>query len=228
MLLTSKLNGKKWIWAKIPKTGTRAYSKLFFPEGTDEFFREDGNRYFHLHFAFTYLYNHHQQQHPGFTVVRHPVTRFISALKHLADLNSECIEDKCINHPGNIPWNNIDEMVEFLYDSFERNCIPKNNKSYSEIFGVDFTNYYDSFFRTQVHWVYHPKMKWFYYENLEEYNVWLHETFGFDIKNLERVGEIKKNHLEHLDFTNPKFIQVVEHLFYDDYHAFNYPFQYLT
>ena len=128
MLLTSKFNDTKWIWIKIPKTGTRSYSKLFFPDEVDKISYENGT-HLHRHFAFTYLYDHHQKQYPGFTVVRHPVSRFISALKHLANVNSECTEDSCINHPGNIPWNDINVMVEFFYENFERNCIPKNNKT---------------------------------------------------------------------------------------------------
>lgn len=223
MIISSKINESKWIWIKIPKTGSRAYSKLLVPKGEDEFI-QNGKRLFHFHFTFSHLYIHHQKKYTGFTVVRHPVTRFISALNHLADLNFQCVIPNCINHPGKLPLNSIDNLVEFIYDNFHKNCVPKNNKSFKEIFGVDHTAYYDSFFKTQVHWAYHPKMTWFYYENLSEFNTWLSKNLGINTTKIEKIGEIKEKHLEHLDFSNYNFVKMVEYLFYDDYKAYNYPF----
>lgn len=226
MIISSKINESKWIWIKIPKTGSRAYSKLLVPDGEDELIQNE-NRLFHFHFTFSHLYTHHQKKYTGFTVVRHPVTRFISALNHLADLNFQCVTPNCINHPGKLPLNSIDSLVEFVYDNFHKNCLPKNNASFNEVFGVDFTNFYDSFFKTQTFWAYHPKMKWFFYEELDTFNNWLQATLGVDAKHIERVGEIKKKHLEHLDFNSPKFIKMVEYLFYDDYKIYGYTPKYM-
>ena len=221
MIISSKINDSKWIWVKIPKTGTRAYSKLLVPHGGDEII-QDGDRFFHFHKTFNEIYVQHQKQYSGFTVVRHPITRFISALNHLADLNSQCTEIDCVNHPGKMPWDTIDNMANFLVENFHKNCHPKNDKSLGDIFGVEFYNYYASFFKTQTYWAYHPKMKWFRYEELDVFNAWLETELGFDTTKIERVGEIKKKHLTHLDFNTPVFRELVEHLFYDDFQLFNY------
>jgi hypothetical protein len=220
MLIQSKKYDEKFIWIKVPKTGTRAYSQLFHPNG-DEFF-VGNKKLYHIHKPFSVLYTQHEKKYSGFTVLRDPRTRFISALKHLADLNQQCDTNNCINHPGKMPLNNMDDLVNFLYDNFERNCIPKNNKDFKEIFGVEFINYYDSFFKTQTFWAYHPKVKYFKYEKIEEFNDWLYNSLGIDVAKLQKVGTIKTNHLEHLNFEDVLFKQVVRHLFYDDYQVFDY------
>lgn len=216
MLVSSSVNNNKWIWVKVPKTGTRAYSLLFHAQGEDEFYK-DGFRFFHLHQSFHNLYIHHGKRYSGFTVVRHPKTRFISALKHLADLH--------VSHPQhttNLPFASIDSLVYFLFNNFDKNCIPKDNRTIEEIFGLHFSSYYNSFFKTQTFWAYHPKINIFRYEELDTFNNWIEMQLGFNTKTLQRVGEIKTNHLEHLDFSSPKFDAIVQHLFYDDYRSFNY------
>lgn len=224
MIISSKINDSKLIWVKIPKTGTRAYSKILVSRNGENIESKDYSLHFHV--TFEQLYTHHNKNYSGFTIVRHPVTRFISALNHLADINSECSTLDCINHPGKLPLDNIDRLVEFIYDNFHTNCVPRNNLSFKQIFGVDYTAYYDAFFKTQVYWAYHPKMTWFYYENLNKFNMWLQQTFGIDTSKIQKIGNIKKKHLEHLDMNDGKFIKMIEYLFYDDYKVYNYPLQY--
>lgn len=220
MLVTSKIHNEKFIWIKVPKTGTRAYTKVFHPDGEKLFIGEQ--EFYHVHKPFSLLYHHHQKKYNGFTVVRNPRTRFISALKHLAEMNYECKEENCVNHPGNLPLHDLDKLITFLYDNFEKNCLPKNNKSFKQIFGVEFTGYHESFFKTQTFWAYHPKLKIFKYENIENFNYWIENTLGYATSKLQRIGEVKINHLAHLDFDDKHFKKVVHHLFYDDYQMFNY------
>ena len=224
MIISSKINGSKFIWVKIPKTGTRAYAKILVSNNEIQTENEDYSLHFHL--TFQQLYVNYRKKYSGFTVVRHPVTRFVSALNHIADVNSQCTSSNCNNHPGKLPLDSINTLVEFVYDNFHKNCVPRNNTSFQKIFGVDFTGYYDSFFKTQVHWAYHPKLTWFYYENLNVFNNWLYQNLGIKTTDIKRIGEIQKRHLEHLNFTDPKFIKMVEYLFYDDFNVYNYRLQY--
>lgn len=202
MIISSKLNDDRWIWVKVPKTGTRAYSQLFYPKEKSEL---------HFHFTFHELYEHHQRKHPGFTVVRHPTTRFISALKHMASLNL-----------GGVPYDNMKHLVEFIYDHFDKNCVPKQNKTLEEIFHIDYTKYHESFFKTQTYWGYHPKVIWFRYENLQPFNTWIETTLGYNTSTLTSIGKIPHNPLKHLDFSDVQFQRIVKHLFHDDFHVFNY------
>lgn len=203
MIVSSKITSEKWIWVKIPKTGTRAYLKLFHPE--QDFL-------LHYHYTFHSLYNHHKRQYPDFTVTRHPRTRFISALKHLSQLNLL----------GDMPSDTIENLVDFLFNAFDENCTPKNNRTLENIFSVDYIKYHESFFQTQVYWAYHPKVTWFKYENLQHFNHWIETCLGYDTSKLQQIGKVDKNQLEHLDFQHSSFQKVVRHLFQDDFTLFDY------
>jgi hypothetical protein len=203
MIISSKITNEKWIWVKIPKTGTRAYSQLFYPDNESQL---------HFHYTFHELHIHHQKKYPGFTVTRHPRTRFVSALKHLSQLNLL----------GKMPCDTIENLVDFLFNNFHENCIPKNSITLQNIFSIDFINYHEAFFKTQVHWAYHPKVTCFKYENLQKFNNWIECHLGYDTTRLEQVGKVQKNHLEHLDFQHLSFQKVVHHLFRDDFVLFEY------
>jgi hypothetical protein len=205
MIISSKITNERWIWVKIPKTGTRAYSQLFNPHPESEL---------HFHYTFHSLYNHHKRQYSGFTVTRHPRTRFISALKHLVSL----YQDKC-----GVPYNNMKHLVEFFYDNFDRNCVPKQNKTLQEIFQENLTQHHVAFFAPQTFWAYHPKVTWFKYENLQQFNRWIETRLGYDTSKLQQIGKVDKNHLAHLDFQHSSFQKVVHHLFQDDFTLFDYP-----
>ena len=203
MIISSKTTNKRWIWVKIPKTGTRAYSQLFNPHPESEL---------HFHYTFHSLYDHHQQQYSGFTVTRHPRTRFVSALHHLSQLNLL----------GDMPSDTIENLVDFLFNNFDKNCTPKNNKSLTNIFSVDVIKYHESFFKTQVYWAYHPKVTWFKYENLPQFNSWIETHLGYDTSKLQQVGKAENHNLGHLDFQHSSFQKVVHHLFQDDFILFDY------
>jgi len=201
MIISSKITNEKWIWVKVPKTGTRAYLKMFYPELDSSL---------HFHFTFHTLYDHHQRKHPGFTVIRHPRTRFISALKHLSQLDLL----------GNMPSDTIENLTDFLFTNFDKNCVPKH--TLENIFSVDYLKYHESFFQTQVYWAYHPKVTWFKYENLQQFNKWIETRLGYDTTKLQQIGKTDKHHLNHLDFQHSAFQKVVQHLFQDDFTLFDY------
>jgi len=229
MIVTSKIDEQKWIWVKVPKTGTRAYFELFqLPKNKVKIkygypvvgatpsvaaaLEDDENRFLHTHYTFQVLYTLHGRKHPGFTVVRHPFNRFISALNHLIDTGTA----------GKMPYDTIENLTDFLLNNFDKNCMPKNDKSIEQIFDLKYTPYQNSFFQTQTYWAYHPKVQWFKYENIEYFNEWIETTLGFNTQNLKIVGKIKTNHLSHLNVHDEKFKNMIEHLFHADYKIFGY------
>lgn len=205
MIISSKIRPDKWIWIKIPKTGTRAYADLFHP-----------GHLTHFHTPFHELYSKHQYQYSGVTVVRHPVSRFISALKHLASLGML----------GDMPVDCIENIVNFMYDNFERRGIPR--RSFKEIFKVTQADpetslyFQETFLKQQVYWAYHPKVKWFKYETIADFNFWIEQELGINTSELKRKGAVANNILQHLNFTDNKFHDLVEYLFPDDYVVYNY------
>jgi hypothetical protein len=76
--------------------------------------------------------------------------------------------------------------------------------------------------------MYHPKVSWFKYENIEKFNEWIINTLDYDVSLLSRENQSVKKILSNLNFSDPKFIETVENMFYDDYKVLDYPFQYLT
>lgn len=95
MIITSVKNSSKYFWVKIPRTATTSYERLFFPDLTSEDVVE------HLHIPFYNKQNHiicpaPQKFVHGFSVVRHPVQRFISLIRHLnrSRLKIPSLQDK--------------------------------------------------------------------------------------------------------------------------------------
>jgi hypothetical protein len=228
------LLSNKYLWLKVPKTGTMAYKKLFSLYNDSE---PEG------HYHYSYLDGIKQYgKFPGVAVVRHPLVRFISGLKFIKTKKEQCFAGNCIIHPNkpsgiycsghtyNIDFlSSTDACVKFLKKNFQKNC---NTGVYRDEFFFKFFNaekhgFIINFFITQTSLVYHPKVKIFYYENLHEFNTWLENELGYDTSLLEQVNVIKNNNLG-VNFDDEEFIRTVEWLFYDDYKIFGYPFKYLT
>lgn len=230
-------NNVPWGCIRIPKTGTKAYRLLFEEEvkkrcrcrecyGNDistgiclnYLADNDVVKHYHRNYSESKVTWSNYTNIRFFTVCRNPIARFTSSLKYLVE--------RSYKHSYNFPHDSMDNLVEFFYNNFDRNCFPKNEKPISEIFKIEDVSFIGTFFFTQVHWAYNPKVLVFRYENLTEYNTWLEEKFNFDISNLKKVGVAHVNHLEHLDFTSPEFIKLTEHLFHDDFIAYDYPLIY--
>ena len=82
MKVQSKIDGKNWLWVNVPKTASTAVMRTFFPSmGINE---QQHNSYEELIQAYGNL--------DAFTTVRHPVTRFKSALNHTCHL---CMCGQC-------------------------------------------------------------------------------------------------------------------------------------
>lgn len=102
MLVESKTDESKWLWINIPKTAsTLIRNSIYGYDHEDD--RQD---------HFTYLENVNTYgKYTGFTVVRNPITRFISGLNHVFN---DCACKKCIVFDERPP--NTEEVINFLQE----------------------------------------------------------------------------------------------------------------
>ncbi len=247
MVIKSKITNKKYQWIRIPRTATMSYSNLF----SEKY--KSGHIIGHTH----HIYNEFSHcdtckdmvefNLDAFTVVRNPISRFISSLyfvvgrKHnetifnrmdkLCEICEKVVPMDITDIPS--PYNFFefykDEKVfyEFFYDNFNKNCHPKPGLNLYNIFQINNISLISSFFKTQVHWTYHPKVKIFRYEEINKFNNWIEENLGYDTSQLTHINASRKKELSdviNIDFTTDKFKKLVKHLFYDDFRYFNYEF----
>lgn len=222
MIVTSLNNPEtRYIWIKVPRNASRSYSRLFSPG----YIWSD----IHLHVPYTQEVLKYPNT-PGLAIVRHPVSRFISILKYITNELNGCEHPECMEcklYRIHIPLDTIKNLCDFLNDNFEKNCNIKDI-SLSKIFKIQDDTFVRSFFHTQSYYCYHPKVKIFHYESLEEFNKWIQEELGYDTTGLGSIGGEEKYVLNHLDFSDTYFIKTIEKLYYDDFKLFGYPLQYLT
>jgi hypothetical protein len=251
MVIISKITGKKYQWIRVPRTATMAYSELFFPKPKSNI------SIFHTHnryneFSTCDMCITYQTNLDAFTVVREPVGRFISSIYFIASrrsaytinkifkqinryceicgkLESSIVDPMSKESPNNFFEFYKDEKVfyDFFYDNFNKNCQPKMGLNLHNIFQTDNISLISSFFKTQVHWTYHPKVKIFRYEEINKFNNWIEENLGYDTSQLTHINASRKKELSdviNVDFTTDKFKKLVKHLFYDDFRYFNYEF----
>lgn len=217
MIITDKTN-VNWYYIKIPRTATKSYTSLMDPA----FARRIQANKFHPqgHSPYFFLSTREPTDTKYFTVVRNPVERFRSSLQYMAYRRqiSAGID-------FTLPCDTLPNLINFFYENFDRNCVVKT-KTLEEIFEVPRPWFVGTFFQTQVWWAGHPDIKVFRYENLPELNTWLSAEFNLDTRTIAHIGAVEHDVLAHLDFTDPDFIKLVEHLFYEDFQMYNYPLLY--
>jgi len=246
MILSTK-DDTKFFWIKIPRTATITYSDFFTSELqgniqniVHEHYRYTTRVFCHCNNTYTEYTNL-----PAFSVVRNPISRFISSLRYLYAFN-ENINLKNRKNPKQMCpvchslsaidfietfsdrkfidfYRDETTFYDFLYDTFDRNCVLKSELTMYDAFSTIDPRFISSFFRTQVYWAYHPKVKIFKYEQLHEFNEWTVSTFQYDIRNLSHKNSSQSIKFP-VDLTTNKFKQLVKHLFYDDFRYFNYDF----
>jgi len=221
MILTSLVSGEKYFWIKVPRTATIAYQELFLKYYTGDVkceVHDPARGRLHSHYSYNGLCDMYDQKLPGVTVIRHPLNKFISGLYQLKLLSYE--------HKFDVPFlKNTSSCINFLTKHFSRNC--HTTADMSDLIQAD-PRFSISFFHLQIYFMYHPKVTWFRYESIQDFNEWITTKLGYDISLLTRVNESNTELLAHLEFSNPEFVQVVENMFYDDYKFLQYPLQYLT
>lgn len=218
-MIVSTVDNKEYFWIKIPRTATYSYKELFkrYNEITEEK---------HTHHSYLELCRKHDKQLPGFTVVRHPLTRFKSILYYLASRHTDTTSDA-----RNL-WESTQGCVEILNAYFQRNCELKGISIQSIFLDINVENSIHSpiaaFFKTQVEYAYHPKVSIFHYERLDEFKHWIETILQYDTTNIPVINSSCKTHTKiNVDFKNPELIRTIENLYHIDYKIFNYPLQYL-
>lgn len=103
MLIKSKINGRRWLWINIPKTATTTTLKAIFPERD---YRDQS------HHTFKSLKEEYKNKYDDvFTMVRHPLDRFMSGLNHIFSV-CECGQCKFdLKEPPT-----TEEVIAFLRD----------------------------------------------------------------------------------------------------------------
>ena len=227
MVLTSLRDNKQYFWIKVPRTATQAFSKFF----TQYTSKEPGiPEDIHSHFSYLELKEMYKQQLPAVSVVRHPVSRFKSIIYYLADrhINTQS--------SAKLLWESTESCVNFLNMVFDRNCELKGASIPSVFLDTDvsefipirnFINATHSFFKTQAEYVYHPKVKIFHYEKLNEFIEWIDTSLGYDVSKISRFNASTNTTRVNVDFNHPEFIKTIENLYYIDYKVFGYPLQHL-
>jgi hypothetical protein len=219
MIITDTTDAQ-WCYVKIPRTGTKAYTSLFDVDFANEL--KNNKFYPQGHAPYSSLSNIHGAGVQYFAVVRNPVDRFISSLRYMFERKAT---DPRISFV--LPHDTIHNMVNFFYENFDRNCIPKG-KTLGEIFNSTSEWFLGAFCKTQKFWTNDSSIRIFKYENISEFNDWLVNNFTYDISKLEHLDLIEIDALGHLDFTDPEFVQLAEHLFHEDFTLLNYPLTYIT
>lgn len=221
MILNSKINDKKYLWVKVPRTASTFYTLNFFPDlyvGNSENYSLTRD---HLHEPYKNMVSKYGS-HPGITIVRNPHDRFVSSLRYM---KQKSIEHNHIAYSMSIPTDSIEVLCNFLEKNFNRDCITTN--SLEQIFNKQDISFTRSFFITQTEFAYHPKVNIFKYENLSEFDEWLNKELGISIQNDRPKNYTKKDILSHLNFEDEQFVRIIENMFYTDYKVFNYKLKYL-
>ncbi len=181
-------------------------------------------------FSYLELKEMYKQQLAAVSVVRHPVSRFKSIIYYLADrhINTQS--------SARLLWESTESCVNFLNMVFDRNCELKGASIPSIFLDTDvsefipirnFINATHSFFKTQAEYAYHPKVKIFHYEKLNEFIEWIDTSLGYDVSKISRFNASVHTNRVNVDFNHPEFIKTIENLYYIDYKVFGYPLQYL-
>jgi hypothetical protein len=246
MIVTSVIDFKKYFWVKVPRTATHSYEKIFFPE-----FTINNIIPIHSHAPYFSLQDarceNKVQVDGGFTVVRNPYDRFVSALKYLkkkrnSDLSkwddAETILSVCEfcgeqtiitkeQFDSSVDTDYIDFLenetifYEFVYSYFDKNCILKPGCFWEDMLNTEAISVVPTMFKTQTFFAYHPQVKIFKYENLQEFNNWIESTLGISTSTLSTYNSTNDVELN-INVTTNKFKDLVKYLFHDDFKLFDY------
>ena len=227
MLITSKIDGKKWLWINVPKTASTAVMRTFFP--SMEVNQQEHQTYKHLiqmHGSFD-----------AFTTVRNPITRFKSALNHTLNV---CVCGRC--KISDSPVDKID-VIYFLSDmlklksqrsDFFRAVYMNGESDYqmnvAKIMEHRFRQYLVPSgvnclripaYVSQTFILDGPqdKLHIFQYENLQNLSEFIQNKLGYTFNNI-----IYRKYTDKLgvDFLDPTLLDLLHELYREDYDNFNY------
>lgn len=213
-VLQSKINDNKYLWIRVPKTASRAYSQLFFNTIEN-----------HHHMPYQQLV-HIEGNYPGVAVIRNPHDRFVSAMHHFFDIVKNMIEKtngEYLQRDSQflLPCDDTTKFCQFFYQFYDKNFIPKNRQHHNTILQ---TNAYAilPFFKAQTHVLDGENILTFKYENLPEFHNWIETELGMDTSKIQRVGKIDNPTTFEIDLKSDEVKALVKYLFDEDYTRFNY------
>lgn len=211
MLIQSLINSEdKFIWLRVPRTATKAYSQLFFPDGN----------YRHVHNSYLHEVIHNELgELPAFSVVRNPYTRFKSAIKYAYKRKIESGSTGRFNY--SIPTESTDSLATFLTNVADSLVDTNNNAAFETAFLTTDLSFIRLMFRQQADFVGFENVTNFRYENLGELNLWIQTNLGFDtttVPTINSSGDV----LSHIDFSDERIKLVVQKLFVKDFEMFDY------
>ena len=227
MKVQSKIDGKNWLWVNVPKTASTAVMRTFFPSmGINE---QQHNSYEELIQAYGNL--------DAFTTVRHPVTRFKSALNHTCHL---CMCGQCTFSEQYV---STLDVIYFLRDML----VLKNERKdfFRAIYKNGESDYYKNIveimryrFKKSIHNVHEnclrvsayvsqtfmlegpqEKLRIFKYENLVELSEFIQNELGYTFDNT--VYRKYPNKLG-VDFNDPTLLYLIYELYREDFTNFKY------
>ena len=227
MLITSKIDGKKWLWVNVPKTASTAVMRTFFP--SREVNQQEHQTYKHL----TQMYGNFD----AFTTIRNPITRFKSALNHTLNV---CVCGRC--KISDSPVDKID-VIYFLSDmlklksqrsDFFRAVYMNGESDYqmnvAKIMEHRFRQYLVPSgvnclripaYVSQTFILDGPqdKLHIFQYENLQNLSEFIQNKLGYTFNNI-----IYRKYTDKLgvDFLDPTLLDLLHELYREDYDNFNY------
>jgi hypothetical protein len=253
MIVQSKTTGKKYQWVRIPRTATMSYLELFLSIMKKNISIFHSHTKYNEFSTCETCITDKKMNLDAFTMIRNPVDRFISSIYFMAsrremyfqlsnitqEINKYCefcgklqpisVELSIKESPNNFFefYKNEETFYQFFYDNFNKNCELKYGLDLYSIFNTADISVVSGFFKTQVYWAYHPKVKIFKYEEIDKFNNWIEKNLGYDTSQLIHTNISQKKELNdiiNIDFTSDKFKKLVKHLFYDDFRYFNYEF----
>ena len=233
MLIKSLRDNKEWLWINIPKTATTVLLKTFFP-----------NRKYNEQQHRTYRdcvreYGVHDY---SFTVVRHPVTRFMSALNHIF---SVCECGKC-KFDLTIPPT-MEEVILFVegfieqyhkYDNYFSLLYANNtNKLHLEfikliqmtfvrnieIYNIDYCVRWAAFMPQTFMLDGARNTRIYQYEHLDECFVFIRDELGYEVQPNIRYRNYT-NKLINVNVDDIKFRCLLYELYHTDFNTFGYDY----
>jgi hypothetical protein len=208
MVVKSLISGETYIWLRVPRTASKTYGKIFFPDGNYE---HKHNNYYHE----TYTHG----EIPAFSVVRNPHTRFVSSIKYIA--KQQKLNGNLDRFQFTLPYYSIETICDFLNENLKKLQNVFSDVTYKEVFKTNDITFIRLFFIPQHHYVGFPPVKIFKYEQLDEFNTWIENKLGYSTQSIEKYNS-SSDELEHINFEHDEFVKITKRLFEEDYKFFGY------
>jgi len=231
MLITSKIDNSKWLWINVPKTGSTAIMKTFFPK------MKAIAQEHHCWEELISRYGLYQT----FTVVRNPIKRFRSALNHTFSPIDSCVCTGCVRISNGIP--NTLQTIQFVSDllllkptrkDFFRAMYKNGESNYEQVIRNCLINRFSNCLKpanqgcvrispyvSQTYMLEGPQelLKVIKYENQQELSDFISHELGYTL--------VTKKYRDYpnglgVDFSDPTLLDLLHELYREDFENFNY------